>query len=157
MSKWDEQHRAYSVWKNIMVRCGLRPSRDERLARIYSGVSVCAEWMDFYAFEAWLIDRGWKWKSKMTLCRVDKSGDFSPSNCIVTTNGEAQDYRRNVTRVRGVSVRKLLGLPPGKFRRSVNASQRIRRYGWSAEDALNRPVTPHSMLTKLNLKRKEQE
>ena len=154
MSRWDTLHPSYVTWKAMMANCGLKGSRSERAARLYEGISVCDEWLDFYAFEEWICAQGWRHRIDAVV-RVDKSKDFSPENCRVMPRTEIEDYRRNVTRINGVSVRKILGLPPGRTRQARNASQRIRVYGWPVHEALARPVTPHNLITKINLKRKE--
>lgn len=154
MSKWDDAHPAYSTWKSMLANCGLRGNRSERIARLYDGIGVCDEWMDFYAFESWAVGNGWR-HNICRVVRVDKTRGFGPDNCLVLPRAEVEDYRSNVVRVNGVSVRKTLGLTPGRCSRRDNAAQRIRVYGWPAHEALCRPVTPHNLITKLNLKRKE--
>ena len=47
------------------------------------GISVCEEWKeDFKAFYDWAISNGWVEGSKVT--RVNKAGDHSPENSVVT-------------------------------------------------------------------------
>lgn len=157
MSNWNQMHPAYPTWRNMTRNCGLRKNRGEIEARLYEGITVCEEWRDFYAFERWLLSKEWAPNAGLSVCRVDKTKDFSPENCIVISSAEAQDYRRNVFRVDGRSVRKMLGFGPGRRRRTHNVTQRLRDYGWGLEDALSRDVTPRRLLTKLHLKQKGQE
>lgn len=156
-SAWNKRHPAYRPWVNMLIRCGLRTGRDEKAARIYDGITVCDEWMDFYIFEEWALSNGWVPRTRLAVCRVDKKKHYCPENCIIISSAEAQDYRSNVYRVDGKSVRKILGLGPGRVQRTCTITIRIRDYGWPVEEALTRDITPRNLTTKLHLKQKRTE
>lgn len=139
----------------MMRNCGLRGNPSTKSMRLFvdRGVTVCLAWRTFAEFERWISGTGWKWKSGMEVVRKDKYGDFCPENCIVTTHAKAQNLRSNVMRIEGKSVRDIIGdLPDGKSYRQKIVRQRLTVSGWPVEEAFSRRVTPHDMLTKLNLK-----
>ena len=53
-----------------------------------NGAKMCDEWLDPAVFCEWCIDNGWKKGNKIFL--KDRTKNFSPENCYVTT----VDYRR---------------------------------------------------------------
>ena len=98
----------YFAWMDMRKLCGLVRGKTPRQLSYYVGIGVCAEWLDYRAFEEWAMAHGWA--RGLMLTRRDKNGDFCPENCFWCTRGEANNYHRCVRRLPdGRSVRDLLG------------------------------------------------
>ena len=90
--------RLYMAWINMRRCCGHGTSATARQRLIYRGISVCREWQDcFPQFESWCLDHGWK--DGMCVVRIDKTKDFSPENCTVSSRQVANVLRRFVRNV----------------------------------------------------------
>lgn len=140
--KFEADHPAYSVWRGMMRNCGHSGRPNARQVKYYvsRGITVCDAWRDFGTFEAWLKDTGWEPRTQASLTRVDKSAGFSPDNCVVLGKGDAQNFRSNLVRVGGRTVRDLTGLGAREGRAWRNMiTQRISVHGWSLKDALSIP------------------
>lgn len=155
IEQYIDRHPAYYTWRAMMHNCGLTGHPlDPKDRKYYSdaGVTVCEAWRKFSNYEQWISTTGWKRKSGLYVVRKDKTKGFCPENCVVVSKTQAENLRSNVFRVGGKSVRDMLPeLPEGRNRRQQRVRQRIAQYGWDARDAVERPVTPHNMLTKLHL------
>lgn len=47
--------------------------------RIYKGISVCDEWMNYMGFRKWALANGYA--DNLTIDRKDSALDYCPSNC----------------------------------------------------------------------------
>jgi hypothetical protein len=79
----------YRTWKGMLQRC--RDINDTGW-KYYGGrgISVCEEWYDFSKF---LADMGERPKGK-TLDRIDRDGNYEPSNCRWATPVQQAKNRR---------------------------------------------------------------
>jgi hypothetical protein len=77
----------YSTLKSIKGLCRSRYGG--------RGITVCARWVN--SFEAFLADMGPKPSPQHVLARIDKAGNFEPSNCRWATMAEAN---KNPTRMK---------------------------------------------------------
>ena len=109
-----------------------------RKVKALEGISVCAEWQDYHTYEAWCYSHGWS-RGKCVV-RIDKSGDFCPSNCkIIPSRKYISVERRNVARLPdGRSTRDLCGW--GASSKEFNlVRRRVFGLGWSVGEALSTP------------------
>lgn len=87
------RERLYSVWSGMLARCY---NQNAQGYRIYGGrgISVCNEWKnDFWAFNKWGIENGYK--PGLSIDRIDGDGNYEPSNCRWATPQEQRDNARN--------------------------------------------------------------
>ena len=98
-----------------------------------AGSTICERWESFSNF---LADMGERPKGK-TLDRINGLGNYEPGNCRWATWEEQHENKDWALKVDGkmlIRVCEERGLP------YQTVWKRIQRYGWSVEDALNRPV-----------------
>jgi hypothetical protein len=130
----------YSVWAGMKRRC-LDPKNKNFKDYGGRGIRICGQWLDSQGFETFLRDMGPRPSPKHSLDRKEMNGDYTPKNCRwATAKEQTRNYRRNIfVSVNGENVClkdacKLLGISyPMVF-------QRIKRRGWSTEQALSTPA-----------------
>lgn len=130
--------RLYSTWCNMRQRCNNKNSYDYKYygAR---GISVCREWDDYAAFEAWSLKNGYE--DSLTIDRKDVNGNYRPDNCRWITQKEQTNNRRSnhIVEYKG----KAQTLTEWSKQLDMNLqtlSNRINHYGWCVEDALTKPI-----------------
>ncbi|MGN0289007.1 MAG: tyrosine-type recombinase/integrase [Lachnospiraceae bacterium] len=64
----------YSLWKQTINKKNILYYKQKN-------ISICDEWLDYSSFEKWVGENGWK--SGLRLLRIDKSGNYSPENCMI--------------------------------------------------------------------------
>lgn len=92
----DTHKRIQSIWWGMIERC-YRPN-----ARSYKwygakGITVCDEWKDFKAFEAWALSVGYE--NNLSIDRIDNSKGYSPDNCKWVPLCEQNKNRTNSIRI----------------------------------------------------------
>jgi hypothetical protein len=104
------------------------------------GIQVCERWMSFPNF---LADMGHVPAGRV-IDRIDTNGNYEPGNCRWATRKQNDRNKRDTTFITHRGVTKPLadwaeerGIP----RRTLYF--RYVWYGWSAEDAIERPVQKH--------------
>lgn len=140
-----EGRRLHKTWLSLLARCG-----DERNP-LYpyngaNGIRVCKEWAQFRPFLQWALQSGAR--SGLSLVRVDRSGDYSPTNCEWLPPGEAMKRKSPPTRrppprrtIRAFGESKGLlewARDPRCAVSSTTISQRLAR-GLSAKEAISAP------------------
>jgi hypothetical protein len=112
------------------------------------GVTVCAEWHDFINFEKWSLENGYD--DTLTIDRIENSKGYSPENCRWVSNLIQQRNRKNnhLLTYNGETHcisewSEILGIS-----RSV-ITLRVSRYGYSVEEAFNKPVRRRSWALRL--------
>lgn len=82
------------------------------------GITVCDKWLeDFREFKAWADSQGYddeveihkKRRDRLTLDRIDSSGDYCPENCRWATYEQQIKNRRNTIRLEYDGEEKTLG------------------------------------------------
>ena len=115
----------HRVWVNMFRNC--------RSNKYYVGVSVCSEWRDRSTFEEWAYANGYA--KGLVLTRKDKSGDFSPDNCVFVTMQKFNDMRRCVKRLPdGRSTRDIIG-PQASRAKQKRTFRRLFMAGWDVVSA----------------------
>lgn len=130
--------RLYTIWCGMRRRCN--SPNDEAYPRYGGrGIAVCPEWNDYAAFRSWALASGYA--DHLTIDRRDNDRGYEPGNCRWATYAE---QNRNYGRNRPIEYAGRTALI-GDFAaaRGLPADvvkNRVRRYGWSMEDALSTPV-----------------
>ena len=131
----------YAIWQNMHSRC---ESKSCISYRYYGakGISVCEEWREFVPFWNWALESGYS--DGLSIDRIDNNGNYEPSNCRWVT-GEQQ--RKNTSFCRKIEYRgetytlSDLARKVGMKRETI--ANRL-DYGWSVEDAVNKPIEIHN-------------
>lgn len=95
--KWTHSPYAnpeYYVWQGMIRRC----TKSNATGYKYygkRGISVCYRWL--VNFDNFMDDMGKRPTPKHTLDRIDKDGDYEPSNCIwATWTVQAVDHIKDI-------------------------------------------------------------
>lgn len=119
------KHPLYSVWQNILTRCGVYKGASDRVYRDYAarGITICDEWHDPETFIAWAIEHGYK--KGLQIDRIDNDRGYFPENCRFVTIKQNSNNKRTTMRLdNGVPLAEFtgsLGIPTsfGKSRVSL--------------------------------------
>lgn len=131
--------KTYRAWVNMRTRC-FNKKTDSYKDYGGRGIAVCHRWQtDFGVF---LTDMGKCPPGKM-LERRDNNGNYEPDNCYWATSTEQANNKRNTRYVtfqgKQMSIARLAELANLPY--SV-VQQRISKYRWTVEDAVNTNVMP---------------
>lgn len=75
-----KNERLYEIWKSTKNRCNGTSFYKER------GIKFHEPWLDYEVFEQWAMENGYE--DDLSLIRKDKSLNFSPDNCIWSTDNK---------------------------------------------------------------------
>lgn len=131
----------YRSWTSMRQRC-LNPNATGYHRYGGRGIRVCDRWAS--SFEAFLADMGERPSLAHTLERIDNNAHYEPGNCRWATKTEQQRNRRVARLVTYNGETKTIhewAKLKGLLWTTIN--QRL-RYGWSVEEALERPPIPTS-------------
>lgn len=133
--------RLYGIWASMKERCG-RPKHPHYHRYGGRGISVCKEWEDFIQFRDWAVSNGYS--DALTIDRINNDGNYEPSNCRWVTMKEQHNNtsQNRIVEYRGgkytiSQLSDLSGVKYSTLRERIN-------YGWSVEDAAEKPVKYHS-------------
>ena len=111
------------------------------------GISVCDEWVGkngFDNFYKWAISAGYddsKGRFEQSIDRIDVNKDYSPDNCKFSTMEEQCYNKRNTVKLEyNGGIYNLKELSELCQISADTLYQRIIRYNWSADRAINTPV-----------------
>lgn len=127
--------RAYQSWTQMRLRCE-NPNSDGWKYYGARGITVCDRWRSFANFFADMGDR----PSGTSLDRINNDGHYEPGNCRWATPKEQASNRRNNRLLTIGGETKTQSEWCRQF--SIDwctVRDRLSR-GWSAEDALQRPI-----------------
>lgn len=99
-------------------------------------VPICDEWKTYEGFRDWSLANGYT--DELSLCRLERGGEFSPTNCKWAPRSEYnRRTRRNITFNGETKTISEWAKSTGLKRHTIKA--RIDNYGWSIEKALTTP------------------
>lgn len=142
--KTREQHGlsrmpTYQAWLHINRRCH---NADAPEYKNYGGrgIVVCEAWRT--SFSAFLCDMGTRPDGKgWSIDRIDNDGNYEPGNCRWATRAQQNRNTRRTVHVTRNGI--TLCLKDWADRLGIRYSvvnNRIRRLGWSIEEALTKPL-----------------
>jgi hypothetical protein len=129
----------YTVWRSLLSRC----YREENPAyKDYGGrgIAVCDEWRDYGSFRLWALASGYR--ADLQIDRIDNNGNYEPGNCQWATRHENQRNKRDSYILTAFGETKPLVAwieDPRCVVEYQTAWHRIKRGGWSADEALSTP------------------
>jgi len=130
--------RLYNIWGGMKDRCDNKKSKD------YPnwggrGIALCEEWETFEPFYKWAMAN--EYSPLLQIDRKDNEKGYSPDNCRWVTCKENNNNRRSNHNITYNGATKTLTQWSEITGISKNAlGARLRRYGWSVEDALTIPI-----------------
>lgn len=132
------RNRIRNIWHQMRRRC-YDPSADSYKYYGGKGVRICEQWNDdFNAFYDWSLSHGYE--SRLTIDRIDSSGNYEPSNCKWSTMKEQDNNRSNniIIEYLGESHTipewsEILGIAQHVIRTRLDR-------GWSIEETMTRKV-----------------
>lgn len=135
------REREYVCWTQIIQRC---TNPDSKAYCRYGGrgIKVCRRWRNSYV--AFRCDMGRKPSSGHSIERIDNNGNYEPSNCRWSLRREQARNKRSNNNVTAFGKKQCVTDWSEACKISVSTlANRLRRGGWSPEEALTVPVTPH--------------
>lgn len=93
-SSKSPNNQLYHRWLEIKKRC----SNPNVINYVYyggKGISVCSEWLDYINFKNWALLNGYE--QRLTIDRIDNSGNYEPDNCRWITRAENASRARRQT------------------------------------------------------------
>lgn len=146
----DKPTATYRIWTGMRTRCNnpRMPSWPHYGGR---GIKVCERWKKF---ENFLADMGEKPDGK-SLDRINNDGDYCPENCRWATDIEQHRNRSdNVFWTHNGATRTISEWAEVVGLNRHTLADRVRKSGWSIEQALTTPVQTRSQTAaKANLTR----
>lgn len=134
----------YNVWKAMVNRCHCagNTAYDKYGGR---GIKVCDRWRDFLKFYEDMGDV----PEGMTIDRIDVNGDYEPSNCRWASMRQQARNKRNTTFLTCFGETKSIQDWADQFGIKAKTVKKRLKSGWSAEDAINRPIMTISEVSAL--------
>lgn len=121
--------RLYKIWTGVKQRC-LNPN--VKNYKNYGGRGIKIKWESYEDFKRDMING---YSDSKSIERIDNNGDYCKENCRWATRHEQnRNYRRNIKYNGETAIDAAKRLGGGKSLVSMRV-----RYGWSLEDAFNRP------------------
>lgn len=139
MRKNVHSPRLYTVWVSMRDRCN-RPANVAYADYGGRGITVCAEWAEYSAFERWALASGYT--ESLTIERVDNDAGYSPENCTWVTRRQQALNRRSSTSVTAFGETKTIEEWVEDVRCSVTRTtltSRLRKMDWAPEKAISAP------------------
>lgn len=135
------KHPLYGVWKSMIDRCH-NPKNKQFPDYGARGVEVCKEWRDdFMKFYDWALGNGWKKGLHVDKDTIGNGLLYSPETCCCITRKRNNRKKRDVTMVEyeGQTIplpelAERLGLS------NVLLRERMRRFGWDINKAIETPI-----------------
>lgn len=134
-----KRDRIYDIWRAMKERC-YNPNNISYKNYGGRGICVCDEWINNYpSFRDWAISSGYK--DDLSIDRIDCEKDYSPENCRWASRKQQNNNTRHNTIIFAFGKSQTLSQWSEEVGLSTDViSARIKRLGWSAEDALSKPL-----------------
>lgn len=131
--------RLYGVWSVMKQRCYNPKSKAYRLYGA-EGKTVCDEWLhDFQAFYDWSMSHGYQ--KGLEIERIDGTKGYSPENCRWATRKEQANNMRTNHLIEYKGKKQTIAQWAEELNMNVDTLyNRVLRYKWSIEKALETPV-----------------
>lgn len=131
--------RLYYIWRGMKARCFCKTNK-EYPTWGGRGIIVCDEWKDDYAaFRDWSMENGYS--DDLTIDRIDVNGDYCPENCRwVDWKTQAANRRDTMHFVVNGEDKTLSQLSDEYGIKYTTLYQRVCKYRWPLEKALNTPI-----------------
>jgi hypothetical protein len=128
----------YKCWKGIKARCYSKKTRSY-ISYGGRGIAVCDRWKD--SFENFYADVGNRPSSSHSLDRFpNNNGDYEPGNVRWATASQQARNKRTNLKVEFHGQKRLICELADEFNIPLSALySRVRRLGWTVEDAVNKP------------------
>lgn len=136
-----QRSRLYIVWTGMQQRCHNpnNPSHRNYGAR---GIEVCERWRS--SFEAFRDDMGEPPSLKASIERIDNDGPYSLENCRWADAKTQCRNRRKTLRITYQGITASLAEHAEAHGIAYDTLvQRVMRYGWSVDDAIETPTGVH--------------
>ena len=75
-----KNERLYEIWKSTKNRCNTTSFYSKKGIKFYDA------WLDYEVFEQWAMENGYE--DDLSLIRIDKTLNFSPDNCIWSSDNK---------------------------------------------------------------------
>jgi hypothetical protein len=130
----SHKHPAYLRWVGMKQRCSNPKSH---VWKYYGGrgITVCERWLGTNGFKNFYADMGGP-APGMTLDRINRDGNYEPSNCRWATMKQQAENRRPGGKINPNSLRQRSIRAGLDYRVVVN---RVYYMGWTEERALSTP------------------
>jgi hypothetical protein len=128
----------WKAWRNMKTRCS-NQNIEEYHRYGGRGIKVCEIWWN--SFEQFYQDMGSRPSSGHTLDRIDNDGDYEPGNCRWITRKEQAQNRESNRRLTLDGITRTMAEWADACGVKADTIGRRLRLGWSAEKALNTPVS----------------
>lgn len=133
--------RIYRIYKEMYARC-YSPKRPEYPDYGGRGIAICDEWLDeengFMNFYNWAMANGYA--DNLTIDRINKDGNYEPSNCRWATAKEQARNTRNTVFLTYKGETKSVPEWSEIIGISKDTLTYRKRSGWSDKDCIEIPV-----------------
>ena len=133
--------RLYNSWRGMRNRCyGAKYPESQYYGK--KGITICDEWKNSYnEFAIWALANGWN--ENLTIDRIDGLKGYYPENCRFVTQFENNINKPGIIIVEyyGKKIPFIVLLKgKGLYSHYGVIIRRIRKYGYSVEDAFDIPI-----------------
>ena len=130
----------YISWQAMITRC-YKESHDQYKYYGCRGITVCDRWLDKEnGLINFIEDVGFRPNDSYSLDRIDVNGNYCPENCRWTDQKTQCRNRRNNNTLTLNGITRCLS----EWEEITGISRSVfrvrKRYGWSDEDTLTKPV-----------------
>ena len=127
----------YSIWVSMKQRCE-NPNNKNYARYGGRGITICERWNSFENFAS---DMGSRPTTKHSVDRIDNNGPYSPWNCRwATSKTQGANMRNNIIVTLDGETMCLAEAVKKRGQNYYVVYSRMRRGGWTLEQALNTPT-----------------